>query len=118
VGSSVLQAQLLAQEDEEFQKVQSSADWSSLQQQQQRRSNGDSGGNNLHNKNMTAAHKGGSEAVMRKMLIDAFIEQAQLRKKMNSLTRGALMSGQQRDKNSRHAEEAGISQKSLLDHIL
>lgn len=116
MGSSVLQAQLLAQEDEEFQKVQSSADWSSLQQQQ--RSNGDSGGNNLHNKNMTAAHKGGSEAVMRKMLIDAFIEQAQLRKKMNSLTRGALMSGQQRDKNSRHAEEAGISQKSLLDHIL
>lgn len=117
MGSSVLQAQLLAQEDEEFQKVQSSADWSSLQQQQQR-SNGDSGGNNIHNKNMTAAHKGGSEAVMRKMLIDAFIEQAQLRKKMNSLTRGALMSGQQRDKNSRHAEEAGISQKSLLDHIL
>lgn len=115
MGSSVLQAQLLAQEDEEFQKVQSSADWSPLEQQ---RSNGDSGGNNLHNRNMTAAHKGGSEAVMRKMLIDAFIEQAQLRKKMNSLTRGALMSGQQRDKNSRHAEEAGISQKSLLDHIL
>ena len=114
MGSSVLQAQLLAQEDEEFQKVQSSADWTSLEQ----RSNGDSGGNNLHNKNMTAAHKGGSEAVMRKMLIDAFIEQAQLRKKMNSLTRGALMSGQQRDKNSRHAGEAGISQKSLLDHIL
>lgn len=115
MGSSVLQAQLLAQEDEEFQKVQSSADWSPLEQQ---RSNGDSGGNNLHNRNMTAAHKGGSEAVMRKMLIDAFIEQAQLRKKMNSLTRGALMSGQQRDKNSRHAEEAGMSQKSLLDHIL
>lgn len=114
MGSSVLQAQLLAQEDEEFQKVQSSGDWSSLDKQQ---SNGDSGGNNPHNKNMTAAHKGGSEATMRKMLIDAFIEQAQLRKKMNSLTRGALMSGQQRDKNSRHPE-AGISRKSLLDHVL
>nr|XP_024395374.1 PX domain-containing protein EREX-like isoform X3 [Physcomitrium patens] len=76
------QAQLLVQEDEELRKADSSTHWPSPRLHEE--SNGDSG--------VTFYTDKDSEAALRKMLIDAFIEQAQLCRSLNSLTCNALMS--------------------------
>lgn len=79
---------MLIQEDEELRKLDLSTNWSSPRHTEQ------SNGGNLHN-TVLATDKG-SEAVLRKMLIDSFIEQAQLRKTTNSLTCNAVISKHER----------------------
>ncbi|XP_024399637.1 PX domain-containing protein EREL1 [Physcomitrium patens] len=76
------QAQLLVEEDEELCKLSSSTNRSLLQQYKQ--SIGDSEG--------TVQTDQGSDAILRKMLIDTFIEEAQLCKSINSLTCNAITS--------------------------
>ena len=75
---------MLLQEDEELRKLDLSANRSSSRQREQ------SNGGVVHTA-LLATDKG-SEAVLRKMLIDSFIEQAQLCKTMNSLTCNAIIS--------------------------
>lgn len=83
---------MLIQEDEELRKLDLSTPRSSPRQHEQ--SNGDSGGA-LHNTTILASEKG-SEVVLRKMLIDMFIEQAQLCKATNTLTCNAVKSKHER----------------------
>lgn len=66
---------MLIQEDEELRKLELSSNSST-------QSNGDA----------RTLHEKGSEAVLRKMLIDMFIEQAQLCKARNTLTCNAVRS--------------------------
>ena len=109
-----LQAQLLAQDDEEVRKAQSSTNGALLNGQFH--SNGDVG-RSLHSAVDSLSVDRESEAALRKMLTDVFIEQAQLRKAMNALTRNALTSVQQQTRNLGPAEEL-VQRKSLLDRIL
>jgi len=80
---------LLIHEDEELRKLDLSTNRSSPRQQHEQ-SNGNFGGA-LHN-----TSEKGSEVVLRKMLIDTFIEQAQLCKAMNTLTCNAVKSKHER----------------------
>lgn len=73
---------MLVEEDEELCKLSSSTNRSLLQQYKQ--SIGDSEG--------TVQTDQGSDAILRKMLIDTFIEEAQLCKSINSLTCNAITS--------------------------
>lgn len=70
---------MLTQEDEELRKLELSSNSSP-------ESNGDAG----------ILHEKGSEAVLRKMVIDMFIEQAQLCKARNTLTCNAVRSKHER----------------------
>lgn len=82
---------MLIQEDEELRKLDLSTSRSSAPQHEQR--NGDFGVA-LHNSVLTTDN--GSEAILRKMLIDTFIEQAQVCKAMNALTCKAIESKHER----------------------
>lgn len=87
IGLLIGQAQLLIQEDEELRKLDlEPTKWSSSRQNEQ------SNGGDLHNA------VSANESVLRKMLIDSFIDQAKLCKTMNSLTCNAIVSKHDRAK--------------------
>jgi len=65
--------------------------------------------------NMVDREAGASEAMVRKMLTDIFIDNAQLRKVVNAVTRSALLADQKPEKDE--GDEAP-SRKSYLNKYL
>jgi hypothetical protein len=110
-----LQAQLLAQEDD---KEPGNALPSRRRSQaggDEPHSNGETGRSQQQTTNLQASSLATeSEAVLRSILIDMFIDQAQLQKVLNSVTRNALISAEKWRKDP-IPTEASITKETLLN---
>jgi hypothetical protein len=110
---SGLQAQLLAQDD-----VEPAARNGSPTKGHKPHSNGDTGRSNQQGADLQASSSDMEmESAFKKMLTDMFIDQAQLQRSLNSLTRNALVSNQQQRKDPVPAE-ASVVKQSLLNRFL
>jgi hypothetical protein len=107
------EAQLLAQDD-----VEPAARNGSPTKGHKPHSNGDTGRSNQQGADLQASSSDMEmESAFEKMLTDMFIDQAQLQRSLNSLTRNALVSNQQQRKDPVPAE-ASVVKQSLLNRFL
>ncbi|CAK9211689.1 unnamed protein product [Sphagnum troendelagicum] len=107
------EAQLLAQDD-----VEPAARNGSPTKGHKPHSNGDTGRSNQQGADLQASSSDMEmESAFKKMLTDMFIDQAQLQRSLNSLTRNALVSNQQQRKDPVPAE-ASVVKQSLLNRFL
>lgn len=112
IGLLFAEAQLLAQQDEDA--IDSTEQVTLMQTNSGLHGNG-SKSSLEEASNMVDREAGASEAMVRKMLTDIFIDNAQLRKVVNAVTRSALLADQKPEKDE--GDEAP-SRKSYLNKYL
>lgn len=112
IGLLLAEAQLLAQQDEDA--IDSTEQVTLMQMNSGLHGNG-SKSSLVEASNMADREVGASEAMVRKMLTDIFIDNAQLRKVVNAVTRSALLADQKPEKDE--GDEAP-SRKSYLNKYL
>jgi len=112
IGLLLAEAQLLAQQDEDA--IYSAEQIASMQINSGLHGNG-SKSSLEESSNVADREAGASEAMVRKMLTDIFIDNAQLRKVVNAVTRSALLADQKPEKDE--GDEAP-SRKSYLNKYL
>lgn len=112
IGLLLAEAQLLAQQDEDA--IDSTEQVTLMQMNSGLHGNG-SKSSLVEASNMADREVGASEAMVRKMLTDIFIDNAQLRKVVNAVTRSALLADQKPEKDE--GDEAPI-RKSYLNKYL
>lgn len=112
IGLLLAEAQLLAQQDDDGTDITEQA----VVSQVNTGVHGNGNKLNLEGKNDSVGTEAvASEAMVRKMLTDVFIDNAQLRKVVNSVTRSALLEDQKAEKDE---EDEAPARKSVLNMFL